>query len=285
MPSLIQIKNDGQDPFQRLNFYIKKLHEHTGRNVIVYYSGWLSFDNAKNIINDLDMNGFMAMTHDIDYKQGADLILHTPGGVTSATESVIKYIQKRFNKNVRAIVPQLAMSGGTMMACSCKEIIMGKQSSLGPIDPQVNGVPAQAILTEFLNAKKEIDENPSTIPLWQTIISKYDPTFIDSCQKSIELSNIILKESLQQNMFKNEDKEDIIENIVDILGSRKETKIHDRHIPLEWCKEMGLKVSALEDDNYLQDYVLSVHHSCMEIFELGTVYKIFANQKNNLFYG
>lgn len=157
MPSLIQIKNDGQDPFQRLNFYIKKLHEHTGRNVIVYYSGWLSFDNAKNIINDLDMNGFMAMTHDIDYKQGADLILHTPGGVTSATESVIKYIQKRFNKNVRAIVPQLAMSGGTMMACSCKEIIMGKQSSLGPIDPQVNGVPAQAILTEFLNAKKEID--------------------------------------------------------------------------------------------------------------------------------
>lgn len=285
MPSLIQIKNDGQDPFQRLNFYIKKLHEHTGRNVIVYYSGWLSFDNAKNIINDLDMNGFMAMTHDIDYKQGADLILHTPGGVTSATESVIKYIQKRFNKNVRAIVPQLAMSGGTMMACSCKEIIMGKQSSLGPIDPQVNGVPAQAILTEFLNAKKEIDENPSTIPLWQTIISKYDPTFIDSCQKSIELSNIILKESLQQNMFKNEDKEDIIENIVDILGSRKETKIHDRHIPLEWCKEMGLKVSALEDDNDLQDYVLSVHHSCMEIFELGTVYKIFANQKNNLFYG
>lgn len=86
-------------------------------------------------------------------------------------------------------------------------------------------------------------------------------------------------------MFKNEDKEDIIENIVDILGSRKETKIHDRHIPLEWCKEMGLKVSALEDDNDLQDYVLSVHHSCMEIFELGTVYKIFANQKNNLFYG
>ena len=285
MPSLIQIKNDGMDPFQRLNFYIKKLYEHTERNVIVYYSGWLSFDNAKNIINDLDMNGFMAMTHDMDYKMGADLILHTPGGVTSATEAVIKYIQKRFNRNVRAIVPQLAMSGGTMVACSCKEIIMGKQSSLGPIDPQVNGVPAQAILTEFLNAKKEIDDNPSTIPLWQTIISKYDPTFIDSCQKSIELSNIILKESLQQNMFKNEDKGDIIENIVDILGSRKETKIHDRHIPLEWCKEMGLKVSALEDDNDLQDCVLSVHHSCMEIFELGTVYKIFANQNYNLFYG
>ena len=53
MPSLLQIKNDGLDPFQRLNFYIKKLYEHTGRNVIVYYSGWLSFDNAKNIINDL----------------------------------------------------------------------------------------------------------------------------------------------------------------------------------------------------------------------------------------
>lgn len=268
-------------------FYVKNLHKITERNVIVYYSGWLSFDHPKNIINDLDMNGFMAMTHDIDHKVGADLILHTPGGVTSATESVIKYIQKRFNGNVRAIIPQLSMSGGTMLACSCKEIIMGKQSSLGPIDPQLNGVPAQAILTEFCEAKKEIEVNPSSIPLWQVIISKYDPTFIDSCQKSIELSNIILKESLKENMFKDDDNEEVIDKIVEILGSRTETKIHDRHIPFEWCKEMGLNVTALEEDKPkgLQDAVLSIHHSCMEIFELGTIYKIFANQNHDLLYG
>ena len=230
------------------------------------------------------MNGFMSMTHDINHKKGVDLILHTPGGVTSATESVIKYIQKRFDGNVKAIVPQLAMSGGTLIACSCEEIIMGKQSSLGPIDPQVSNVPAQAVLTEFNEAKDEIATNPLTIPLWQTIISKYDPTFIDSCQKSIELSNNILKESLKENMFKDENNEDIIDEIVDTLGSRKQTKVHDRHIPFEWCKKMGLKVTALENNQDLQEYVLSIHHSCMEIFELGTIYKIFANQNHNLMY-
>lgn len=281
--SLIEIKNDGRDPFERLHYYVNELHKCTERNVIVYYSGWLSFDHPKNIINDLDMNGFMSMVHDVNHEDGVDLILHTPGGVTSATESIIKYIQKIFNKDVRAIVPQLAMSGGTLIACSCKEIIMGKQSSLGPIDPQVSNVPAQAVLTEFNEAKEEIAINPLTIPLWQTIISKYDPTFIDSCQKSIELSNNILRDSLKDNMFIEEDKE-VIDNIVGILGSRTETNIHDRHIPFEWCKEMGLKVTALEDSQNLQNNVLSIHHSCMEIFESGTIYKIFANQNHNLMY-
>ena len=274
------------DPSERLTHYINKLYKHTeGRNVIVYYSGWLSFDHPKNIINDLDMNGFMAMTNKLKTKKGLDLILHTPGGITSTTEAIIKYIYKKFNGDVRAIVPQLAMSGGTMIACSCKEIMMGKQSSLGPIDPQVKGIPAQAVLTEFKCAKDEIFSNPSSIPLWQTIISKYDPTFLDSCQRSIELSNNILKESLYKNMFKDNANKDIVDNIVDILGSRETTKVHDRHLSFEDCESIGLKVTALEEDNDLQDHVLSIHHSCMEIFELGTIYKIFANQNNNLFYG
>ena len=41
-----------------------------------------------------------------------------------------------FGTDIRAIVPQLALSAGTMVALACKEIIMGKHSSLGPIDPQ-----------------------------------------------------------------------------------------------------------------------------------------------------
>ena len=39
----------------------------------------------------------------------------------------------------------MAMSGGTMIACSCKEILMGKHSSLGPVDPQIMGIAAQQL--------------------------------------------------------------------------------------------------------------------------------------------
>ena len=95
------------------------------------------------------MNAFMAAVHLLKRDKGLDLILHTPGGDIAATEALVKYLWTMFDKDVRVIVPQLAMSAGTMIACSAKQIVMGKQSSLGPIDPQIFGMPAQAILEEF----------------------------------------------------------------------------------------------------------------------------------------
>ena len=73
--------------------YLKKLHEVTGRNVIAYYSGWLQKTQiAKQPIpglalGDSDKNGFMTTIHKLDRSKGLDLILHTPGGDTAATES------------------------------------------------------------------------------------------------------------------------------------------------------------------------------------------------------
>ena len=68
-------------------------------------------------------------------KNGLDLILHTPGGDIAATESLVYYLKQIFGRNIRVFVPQMAMSAGTMIALASKEIIMGKESSLGPIDP------------------------------------------------------------------------------------------------------------------------------------------------------
>ena len=134
---MVEIKKKPFTPVDSLKEYVNCLYHYTGRNVIVYYSGWLSVGGGLPVeINDLDMNGFMAMTHGLNFDKGLDLILHTPGGDVAATESIINYLYKIFDGNIRAIIPQLAMSGGTMIACSCKNIIMGKQSSLGPVDPQ-----------------------------------------------------------------------------------------------------------------------------------------------------
>ena len=98
--------------------YLKALHQHTGRNVIAYYSGWLSKGGIQlSEINDEDKNGFMTTVHKLDKTIGLDLILHTPGGGIAATQSIVTYLQKLFGKNIRAIVPQIAMSAGTIMAC------------------------------------------------------------------------------------------------------------------------------------------------------------------------
>ena len=219
----------------------------------------------------------MSMVHGLDFDKGLDSILHTPGGNVAATESLIYYLHEIFGNNIRAIVPQLAMSGGTMIACSCQEIIMGKQSSLGPIDPQFNGIPAQAVIDEFIRAKEEIKLDSSSIPLWQMIISKYNPTFLDSCQKAIEWSEDILKNSLRNYMFENIDCEEVINSIMDILGSHSNTKAHDRHLSPKQCSEMGLKISMMEDDDELQNLILTIHNYCMGIFYNCPTFKIFAN--------
>lgn len=159
--------------------YLSKLHEFTERNVIAYYSGWLQRPEIMGTgINNEDKNGFIEALRGINPKLGLDLILHTPGGEIGATESIVNYLRSVFGNNIRAFIPQLAMSGGTVIACACKEIYMFKHSSLGPIDPQMitrdgSQVPAQGALEEFERAHKEILTNPRKINYWNIRLSKY----------------------------------------------------------------------------------------------------------------
>lgn len=265
--------------------YLKKLSDTTGRNVIVYYSGWLQkpFLGLKGIdfgINDGDKESFMSVIHGLDRSKGLDLLLHTPGGDTAATESIVDYLRSMFGTNIRAIIPQIAMSAGTMTALSCKEIVMGKHSSIGPIDPQINGIPAHGIIEEFTRAGIEIAAAPIKVQLWQPIIAKYHPTLIGECEKAIIWSKEMVKEWLVSGMFLGEaDANDKASKIVDDLTDHVLTKSHARHISAKQAKEdLKIKISYLEDDDALQDAVLSVHHACVQTLTDTPAFKIVENQ-------
>lgn len=264
--------------------YIKKLSEHTGRNTIMYYSGWLQKPNLDNDfafhqrVNDNDKNGFMATISNLDREKGLDLILHTPGGDIAATESLVDYLKQMFDTNIRAIVPQLAMSAGTMISCACSEIIMGKHSNIGPIDPQIGGIPAHGIIEEFNTAAREIQEDPSKIQLWHPIISKYSPTLIGNCSKAIQWSQEMVVQWLMENMLSdNPHPKQAAEAIVAYLGSNELTKTHSRHISLNTAKSIGLKITPLEDDPILQELVLSLHHSTIHTLSDTNCIKIIEN--------
>jgi membrane-bound ClpP family serine protease len=285
MPSwhslLHEIKNAGStfDVIRRR--YLKKLQQTSGRNVIAYYSGWLQKPGLRGTaVNDADKNGLMTVIHKLDRRKGLDLLLHTPGGETAATESIVDYLYKMFDGNIRAIVPQLAMSAGTMISCACREIVMGKQSNLGPIDPQFGGLPAHGIVEEFKRAIAEVRADPSTIPIWQPIIAKYHPTLIGECEKAIQWSNEMTKEWLLRSMLSGEqDAEVKADNIITELGDHALTKSHARHLSAEKCRSMGLKVAMLEDNQALQDAVLTVHHAYIHTLSATAAYKIIENHK------
>lgn len=283
--------------------YIKKLSEYTGRNTIIYYSGWLQKNIEGTEVNDSDKAGFMTVINELDRNKGLDLILHTPGGFTAATESLVDYLRNMFGNDIRAIVPQLAMSAGTMIACSCKSILMGKQSNLGPIDPQRGSLPAHGIIEEFKRAHDEIKttqinviKNPNDpnsiaeantkIALWQPIVAKYTPALIGECEKIIEWSESMVKEWLSQNMFSDlepNNQSSTIDQIMKELSDHRVNKSHDRHISMQKCIALGLKIEKMEDDQKLQDLVLSIHHSCMHTLSGTPAIKIIENQNGIAF--
>jgi ATP-dependent protease ClpP protease subunit len=268
-----------QDALRRK--YIAGLGETTGRNVIVYYSGWLQKVGLPGQIfslNDADKNGFMSAIHGLDRSKGLDLVLHTPGGEIAATESLVDYLRAMFDGNVRAIVPQLAMSAGTMVALSCKSVVMGKESSLGPIDPQIGGIPAHGVLEEFRRASEEIAANPAKIPVWQPIIAKYTPTLIGECEKATKWAQEIVQSWLVTGMFSGDaDAAKKAERIVVELSDHAEQKSHSRHISLARAAKVGVKVETLEDDDDLQDAVLSLHHACILTLSSTPAVKIIEN--------
>jgi len=256
--------------------YLAKIQQKTGRNTIAYYSGWLQKPQQVDaIVNDKDKNALMVTVHKLDRSKGLDLILHTPGGDLAATESIVDYLHSMFGEDIRAIIPQISMSAGTMMALACKEIMMGKQSNLGPIDPQIGGVPCQGVLDEFDQAKKDIKTNPNSAPLWQVIISKYHPTFLGTCQNAIDWSEKLAEEWLTRNMCAGNAAK--AKKILKEFSDHKMNKSHARHISKEKCKEIGLSIVDMEDDNELQDLILTVHHSFMHTFSQSMAVKVVEN--------
>ena len=265
--------------------YLENLANLTGRNVIIYYSGWLQKPGLPGTeVNDNDKNGFMNAIYGLDASKGLDLVLHTPGGESAATESLVDYLHSIFGHDIRAIVPQLALSAGTMIACACKEIIMGQHSSLGPIDPQLKGLPAHGVVEEFERARREIKSDPSTIPVWQPIIAKYIPAFIGECEKAIEWSNEMVTEWLVSGMFSGDSEAQArADKVLKELADHALTKSHNRHLSGSRCRQIGLNVKQLEDDEDLQEAVLSVHHACLHTLSSTHAYKIIENQRGQAF--
>lgn len=100
----LKVKGSTYDVVRRE--YLRRLHRLTKRNVILYYSGWLQKPGIQGIhVNDADKTGLVSVIHKLDRGKGLDLILHTPGGETAATESIVDYLHAMFGSDIRAIVP------------------------------------------------------------------------------------------------------------------------------------------------------------------------------------
>lgn len=266
--------------------YLRQLNELTGRGVILYATAW--FESRPVPPSELqiglpDMQGLMEAVSNIRERE-LDIILHSPGGSAEAAESMVEFIRERFD-HVRVFVPIAAMSAATMVALSANELVMGQHSQLGPIDPQFiistpegeRSAPAKAILKQFELAKSECT-NQANLLAWMPILRTYAPGLLTQCEQSQKLASDMVAGWLQRYMFSGEaDAQKKADEIAEWFADYDSFRSHGRRIGRTQARERGVKVVDLEDDDELQDAVLSVHHATAHTFSGAPAHKIIEN--------
>jgi len=123
--------------------------------------------------------------------------------------------------------------------------------------------------------KKDIKMNPQAAPLLQVIIGKYHPTFLGAYRQAIDWSENMVSEWLKNNMCSSDISK--VPGIMKMFSDHKIQKSHARHISKKECQDVGLNITSLEDENDLQDAVLTTHHVFMHTFSNTNAVKIIEN--------
>ncbi len=273
--------------------YLVAANRHTNRNLILYATKWTQPD--PNVSPDLvsivdeDVQGLMEVVHGLP-GGSLDLILHSPGGSPEAAEAFVSYLRSKFD-HIRVVVPHLAMSAATMVACAADVILMGKHSFLGPIDPQmilatplgVRAVPAQAILDQFDRAVQDCQDQRK-LAAWLPILGQYGPDLLDQCQAVSDMSKSMVESWLTAYMFKGRpNAADKSSEIAAWLADRKNFQSHSKHISRPEAERRGFSVEHLETDQTAQDLFLSIFHATTHTFSATSAVKIIENHLGKAF--
>src|SRR5579859_795548 len=141
-------------------------------------------------------------------REKLSVLLETPGGYIDIAQRIADTFRHHY-KVVDFIIPNYAMSAGTVLVMSGDAIWMDYYSVLGPIDPQVSNregrwVPALGYLHKF---NELIKKSKSKAGLSDAeiayLLSKFDPGEMYSFQQAKDLSTKLLKEWLVKYKFKN----------------------------------------------------------------------------------
>jgi len=258
-----------------------------GKNVVLYGSAFLQKQNVPQghvSITHEDLNGLMSVIKGMDWGAGLTLVLHTPGGVTNATESLVDYLHAKFS-NIEVIVPTYAMSAGTMISMAADRIVMARHSQLGPIDPQMpmpggRSYSARAISDQFEQAKAEIAADPSAARAWAPILATLGPGLVKEATNNLEYSERMVANWLKSYMLSGSaDAETEAARIAHYFADNAQHKSHGRRIGRDEARDQGLVVEDLEDNQDAQEAVLTMYHLMTIWFEQTLVTKMIWSSK------
>lgn len=253
-----------------LNHYGEMLEKHFSCDVIAYVGQ----------IHPILIQPFLEFIESVvdkkpseqEYPKRLVLVLNTPGGVAETVEKMVEIIRHHYSE-IYFIVPNAAMSAGTIFCMSGDKIYMDYSSSLGPIDPQVptnDGrlVPALGYIdkvNEFIEKARD-ERGLSDAEL--IMLKSLDLAMLRRYEQARELSISLLKMWLVKYKFKDwtehrstnpgvpvteEEKQERADKIAQLLSDNKTWHSHGRMIGIGTLRDsLKLEIEDYTDDKDLR---------------------------------
>jgi hypothetical protein len=174
------------------------------------------------------------------------LMINSPGGLVSSSYKVARALRKNFS-NIIVFVPHIAASGGTLVALTGNEIVMGMMSQITPLDPSSSSGSALSVVrgfrfanSFFINTSEE--DAPYT---FKVLADGYTAEKFDAAISSLELMKNYVIEILTDAMKADpdEDRDEFVKRIEKLASDLVEGFLtHTEVINLDKAKDIGLNV-------------------------------------------
>lgn len=263
---------------ETLNLRLAALEAHFNADVVFYY-GEIHQNVAKPFRDFIE-----PLREGKSPPKRLVMFINTPGGSAEAVEKIVEIIRHHY-REVYFVVPDLAMSAGTILCMSGNRIFMDYSSSLGPIDPQVfNGkewVPALGYLDKVEQLLEKARRNELTNAEF-LILQGMDLALLSRYEQARDLTVTLLKKWLVEYKFaewtihrSNEakkgkpvtdiEKQERAEHIAKLLGDNKIWHSHGRMIgPSTLGSILRLQIDDYSADPDLRTLIRSYNDLLVE---------------------
>jgi Serine dehydrogenase proteinase len=129
------------------------------------YNILLMYDDSRIVRGDADKI-YNAVTKYTDKKKPILLILYSLGGSAGSAYLISKLCREYTEDKFVVVIPRIAKSAATLLSCGADEIHMGSLSELGPIDPQIDDLPALGLKHSIEHIADLVNTKPNTAELF-----------------------------------------------------------------------------------------------------------------------
>ena len=249
-----------------INVKAKKLEEFLDSDVICYFGVIAPFyvRQFRNFIENVKLESNPS-------RNRLSIIVRTPGGSAETSERFVDIIRKHYQE-VYFIVPDMAMSAGTIWCMSGDKIYMDYASSLGPIDPQVMASDGSGFVPAlgYLDKVEEITQKSSLSEADVVFLKSIDLAKLGLFEQARELSIELLKNWLVKYKFKTwtthrttnpgtdvteAEKTKRAEEIASILSDNTHWHSHGRNIDIQRLSALRLEIEDYSEDKDLTEAI------------------------------